>query len=102
MRGAQELRVKESDRISSLVSELSKMGVRVQELFDGYVIDGGHPLRGAEVCAHDDHRIAMTLAIAATLCESGDTVISGAEAAAISYPDFFADLQRLTESESRA
>lgn len=102
VRGAQELRVKESDRISSLVSELSKMGVRVQELFDGYVIDGGHPLRGAEVCAHDDHRIAMTLAIAATLCESGDTVISGAEAAAISYPDFFADLQRLTESESRA
>lgn len=102
VRGAQELRVKESDRIASLVSELCRMGVRAQELFDGYVIDGGYPLQGAQVRAHDDHRIAMTLAIAACLCQSGETVISGAEAAAISYPDFFADLLRLTEGEADA
>ncbi|HSL94213.1 MAG TPA: 3-phosphoshikimate 1-carboxyvinyltransferase [Bacillota bacterium] len=102
VRGAQELRVKESDRITSLVGELSKMGVRAQELFDGFVIDGGYPLRAAAVSAHDDHRITMTLAIAACLCESGETVISGAEAAAISYPDFFADLLRLTEGDDYA
>jgi 3-phosphoshikimate 1-carboxyvinyltransferase len=102
VRGAQELRVKESDRITSLVGELSKMGVRAQELFDGFVIDGGHPLRGAAVSGHDDHRITMTLAIAACLCQSGETVISGAEAAAISYPDFFSDLLRMTEGEGNA
>lgn len=102
VRGAQELRVKESDRIATLVGELAKMGVRARELFDGFVIEGGTPLIGASVQAHDDHRIAMTLAIAACLCESGETLIQGAEAAAISYPHFFEDLLRLTQGEDNA
>jgi 3-phosphoshikimate 1-carboxyvinyltransferase len=91
---AEELRVKESDRITVMATQLNAMGARVSELPDGMEITGGYPLHGAEVDSHTDHRIAMSLAIAA-LRASGTTTIHRAEAAAISYPDFTATLERI-------
>lgn len=87
--GAAELRVKESDRLAALVEGLSRMGVSVEELTDGLVIRGGRPLRGATVRAHDDHRIAMSLAVAALATSQGTTLIEGAECASVSFPEFF-------------
>ena len=95
VRGAQELRIKESDRIAAIVQELCKMGASVQELSDGFLIEGGS-LYGAAVDSHGDHRIAMSLAVAACLCSAGETVITGAEAASISYPGFWEDLKSMT------
>jgi len=94
IRDAAELRVKESDRIAVMASQLNRMGARVTELPDGLEITGGTPLVGTDVDSHTDHRIAMSLAVAA-LNATGTTTIHGAEAAAISYPDFTATLQRL-------
>ena len=94
IRDAAELRVKESDRIAVVASQLNLMGARVTELPDGLEISGGTPLVGADVDSHTDHRIAMSLAVAA-LNATGTTTIHGAEAAAISYPDFTTTLQRL-------
>jgi len=94
IRDAAELRVKESDRIAVMAAELNRMGAKVTELPDGLEITGGTPLTGTEVDSHTDHRIAMSLAIAA-LNASGNTTIHGAEAAAISYPDFTTTLQQL-------
>jgi len=94
IRDAAELRVKESDRISVMASQLNLMGARVMELPDGLEISGGTPLVGTDVDSHTDHRIAMSLAVAA-LNATGTTTIHGAEAAAISYPDFTTTLQRL-------
>lgn len=87
IRDAAELRVKESDRLTAMATELGKMGARITELTDGLEITGGYPLQGAEVDSFTDHRIAMSLAIAA-LNAQGQTTINRAEAAAISYPDF--------------
>jgi 3-phosphoshikimate 1-carboxyvinyltransferase len=95
IRDAEELRVKESDRITVMATQLNQMGARVSELPDGMEITGGYPLTGTEVDSHTDHRIAMSLAIAA-LNASGTTTIHRAEAAAISYPDFTATLQAVT------
>jgi 3-phosphoshikimate 1-carboxyvinyltransferase len=89
---AAELRVKESDRIAVMASELNRMGASVTELPDGLEIVGGSTLHGTEVESHADHRIAMSLAVAA-LNATGTTTIHGAEAAAISYPDFVNTLQ---------
>ena len=94
IRDAAELRVKESDRIAVMASQLNRMGARVTELPDGLEITGGTALVGTDVDSHTDHRIAMSLAVAA-LNATGTTTIHGAEAAAISYPDFTATLQRL-------
>ncbi|CDM97056.1 MAG: 3-phosphoshikimate 1-carboxyvinyltransferase [Limnospira sp. PMC 1291.21] len=94
IRDAAELRVKESDRIQVMATELTKMGAKISELPDGLEITGGFPLRGAEVDSDTDHRIAMSLAIAA-LNAAGSTTIHRAEAAAISYPDFVGSLQQL-------
>jgi 3-phosphoshikimate 1-carboxyvinyltransferase len=94
IKDAAELRVKESDRIAVMASELNRMGAKVTELPDGLEITGGTPLKGAEVDSHTDHRIAMSLAIAA-LNATGITTIHGAEAAAISYPDFFESLTKI-------
>ncbi len=94
IRDAAELRVKESDRIAVMASQLNQMGARVTELPDGLEIIGGTPLVGTDVDSHTDHRIAMSLAVAA-LNATGTTTIHGAEAAAISYPDFTTTLQRL-------
>lgn len=86
--GAAELRVKESDRIAALAEGLRRMGATVEERPDGLAIDGGSPLHGATVRAHDDHRIAMALAIAG-LAAPGGTSIEGAEAASVSFPEFY-------------
>ncbi|GBO51625.1 5-Enolpyruvylshikimate-3-phosphate synthase [Pseudanabaena sp. lw0831] len=91
---AAELRVKESDRIVAMVKEMTKMGANVTELPDGMAIVGGRVLTGAEVESYDDHRVAMSLAIAA-LVAKGKTSINRAESAAISYPSFIPTLQGL-------
>jgi 3-phosphoshikimate 1-carboxyvinyltransferase len=91
---AEELRVKESDRLAVMASQLQAMGAKVVELPDGLEITGGGALRGAAVDSFTDHRIAMSLAIAA-LNAQGETVIDRADAVAISYPDFIPTLQRL-------
>lgn len=97
IRGAEELRVKESDRIETVAANLTAMGARVQTLPDGLLIDGPQPLHGARIETHGDHRIAMSFAIAA-LGASGATEIENAECAAVSYPEFYATLQALTAS----
>jgi 3-phosphoshikimate 1-carboxyvinyltransferase len=90
---AAELRVKESDRIATLTEGLSLMGVQIEERPDGLVIDGGRRLRGAAVRSHGDHRIGMALSIAA-LTADGPTDIEGAEAAAVSFPEFYEHIAR--------
>jgi 3-phosphoshikimate 1-carboxyvinyltransferase len=95
IRGAEELRVKESDRISAIAAELRKMGVKIEEYPDGMSIDGSESLLGAEVESHGDHRIAMAMAVAAMIAE-GNTVIHGASAVDISFPEFFSILKRLS------
>ena len=92
--GAGELRVKESDRISALVAGLRALGADADELPDGFHIRSGRPLTGGVVHAHDDHRLAMAFAIAG-LTATGPVTIEGADAAAVSYPTFFDDLERL-------
>jgi 3-phosphoshikimate 1-carboxyvinyltransferase len=92
--GAQELRVKESDRISALADGLRRMGADIDELPDGFHVRGTRRLRGGEVDARNDHRLAMAFAVAA-LGASGPTVIHDAGAAAVSYPEFFAVLESL-------
>ncbi|MEM9156308.1 MAG: 3-phosphoshikimate 1-carboxyvinyltransferase [Cyanobacteria bacterium P01_F01_bin.33] len=98
IRDAAELRVKESDRLAATASELSKLGARITELPDGLEIEGGYSLSGAEVQSYGDHRIAMSLAIAG-LQASGETIIQGANSAAISYPEFAPTLQRLMRAD---
>ena len=88
IKDAAELRVKESDRLAVTATQLNKMGAKITELPDGLEITGGSSLTGTEVESHSDHRIAMSLAIAA-LNANGTTTVGGAEAAAISYPEFF-------------
>jgi 3-phosphoshikimate 1-carboxyvinyltransferase len=92
--GAQELRVKESDRISAFADGLRRMGADVDEQADGFEVRASRRLRGGEVDAHNDHRLAMAFAIAA-LGASGPTTIHGAGAAAVSYPEFFSVLESL-------
>jgi 3-phosphoshikimate 1-carboxyvinyltransferase len=92
--GAQELRVKESDRISALADGLRRMGGEIDEQADGFHVRGRVRLRGGEVDARHDHRLAMAFAVAA-LGATGPTTIRGAEAAAVSYPEFFSVLEAL-------
>lgn len=87
IRNAQELRVKESDRIAAMVSELRKLGAKVEELSDGMVVHGGSKLVGAEVDSHGDHRVAMALTVAGLLAE-GETVVHNYDCIAISFPQF--------------
>lgn len=94
IRDAAELRVKESDRIAAIAQQLNRLGAKVTELPDGLEIVGGTPLIGIDVESYADHRIAMSLAIAA-LNASGTTTVRGAEAAAISYPEFTTTLQQV-------
>ena len=95
IRDASELRVKESDRIASMVKNLRAMGAEVEEFPDGLRIPGGQTLRGAVIEAFDDHRIAMAFAVAG-LRAQGETQIKGAECASISFPGFFDLLESLT------
>lgn len=91
---AAELRVKESDRIQALRVELSKMGAHITETSDGLRIQGPVRLRGAVVQSYDDHRLAMSLAIAALVAE-GPTTIEDVECVATSFPSFWSLLDRL-------
>jgi 3-phosphoshikimate 1-carboxyvinyltransferase len=93
---AKELRVKESDRIKAVAANLRLMGAQVEEFDDGMKIPGGQRLHGAELDSFGDHRIAMAFAVAALRAE-GETLIRGAESAAISYPAFFEALETLAE-----
>ncbi len=96
VRDARELRVKESDRIAAVAANLRLMGAQVEEREDGLRIPGGQRLHGAELDSFGDHRIAMAFAVAG-LRAQGETVIRGAESAAISYPAFFETLEAITE-----
>ena len=96
VRDAKELRVKESDRIAAVATNLRLMGAQVEEREDGLTIPGGQTLHGAELDSFGDHRIAMAFAVAA-LRADGETLIRGAETAAISYPAFFQTLEEITE-----
>ena len=81
-----QARLKETDRIAVMASELSKMGAQVEEREDGLVVRGG-ALKGAHLSGHDDHRIVMALAVAGVAAE-GETVIDTAESAAVTFPHF--------------
>jgi 3-phosphoshikimate 1-carboxyvinyltransferase len=96
IRDAKELRVKESDRIALVASNLRAMGAEVEEFDDGLDVPGCQTLHGATIEAGGDHRIAMAFAIAG-LRASGDTLIRGSESAAISFPEFFDLLERVAE-----
>ncbi|MBI4824526.1 MAG: 3-phosphoshikimate 1-carboxyvinyltransferase [Nitrospirae bacterium] len=93
--GAEELRVKESDRIKAMASGLRKMGVEIKEYKDGLSIKGSPSLKGAVIESFKDHRIAMAFSIAGLVAE-GKTIINHAEAVDISYPGFFETLKRLS------
>jgi len=96
IRDAQELRVKESDRIALVAKNLRAMGATFTEQPDGLEIPGSQRLHGATIDSGSDHRIAMAFAIAA-LRATGDTEIVGAESASISFPEFFASLDSLAQ-----
>jgi 3-phosphoshikimate 1-carboxyvinyltransferase len=96
IRDAKELRVKESDRIALVAKNLKAMGAEFTEFEDGLAIPGGQKLHGAVIDSGSDHRIAMAFSIAA-LRAAGNTEIQGAEVAAISFPEFFAQLDSLCQ-----
>jgi 3-phosphoshikimate 1-carboxyvinyltransferase len=93
---ARELRVKESDRIASIVTNLRAMGAEVEEHEDGLKIPGGQTLHGTEIDSFGDHRIAMAFAVAALRAE-GETTIHRADAAVISCPGFYGALEALSQ-----
>lgn len=94
IKDAQELKVKESNRIDEMVQNLSAMGVDIEATEDGMIIHGGRPLHGASIHSKLDHRIAMSFAIAGGLAQ-GETTIEGIETVNTSYPTFFRDLDEL-------
>jgi len=96
IRDAGELRVKESDRIAAVAANLRAMGAQVEERADGLKIPGQQKLHGAEIESHGDHRIAMAFAVAALRAEGG-TTMAGAEAAVISFPEFFEVLEGIVQ-----
>jgi 3-phosphoshikimate 1-carboxyvinyltransferase len=97
VRGAEELRLKESDRIAAVVEGLRGLGADIEEAQDGFVVRGdGSPLRGGVLDARGDHRLAMLGAVAG-LASSEGVEVEGMEAAAVSYPGFVADLRALLE-----
>ena len=95
IRGAEELRVKESDRLHALAVTLHTLGGRITELPDGLIIEGGHELHGGRVDSLGDHRIAMALSIAG-LAGTGEVVVERAESVAISFPSFYGLVRDLT------
>ncbi|MBE5826201.1 MAG: 3-phosphoshikimate 1-carboxyvinyltransferase [Butyrivibrio sp.] len=94
IKDAAELKIKESNRIDTVVDGLKAMGCDIEATDDGMIIRGGKPLKGADINSHDDHRLAMSFAIA-SLAAEGTTRIIGDECVGISYPTFFRDLQGL-------
>jgi len=97
VRDGKELRVKESDRIAAVATNLRKMGAAVEERSDGLRIPGRQKPHGAELDSFGDHRIAMAFAVAALRAE-GETCIQGADAAGVSFPTFFDELRTITQS----
>ena len=94
--GAEELRVKECDRIHALCKNLKKMGADIEELQDGFIIHGPTPLKGADIETFHDHRIAMAFTIAG-LVTNGDVVLDHPECASISFPEFYDVLENLKQ-----
>lgn len=94
IRGAGELKVKESNRIDTVCTELSNAGVDIRATEDGMVIRGGNLIHGASYQSHGDHRIAMACSVLA-LAASGESIIEGAECASISFPSFYQILDKL-------
>lgn len=96
IRDAQELKVKESDRIAVMCENMKRMGADVTPTEDGMIINGGKPLHGARIDSHLDHRIAMSFAVAGAICD-GVLSINGGECVNISYPEFYNDLYSLSK-----
>lgn len=96
IRDAKELRVKESDRIALVATNLRAMGAQVEEFEDGLHVPGNQRLHGAQIDSGSDHRIAMAFSVAA-LRAAGDTLIRGADSAAVSFPEFFDLLERVAD-----
>ena len=97
IRNAEELKVKETDRIQVVADVLTSMGARIKPTADGMIIQGKTPLNGASVNTNGDHRIGMMAAIAALLVEDGTVELTRAESINTSYPDFFAHLENLLD-----
>lgn len=94
IRDAGELKVKETNRIDTVVQELKILGANIEATDDGMVINGPTPLLGGKVSSHGDHRIGMMLAIAALLCKN-EVILENPEAISVSYPQFFKDLNQM-------
>ncbi|GKU80999.1 3-phosphoshikimate 1-carboxyvinyltransferase [Niallia sp. NCCP-28] len=97
IKDAHELKVKETNRIDTVVQELQKLGADIVATDDGMIIKGGTPLSGNMVNSHGDHRIGMMLAVASLICE-GELTLENAEAISVSYPTFFEHLTSLTQN----
>ena len=96
IRNAEELKVKETDRIQATAQELNKMGANIEETEDGMIITGPTPLHAADVDSYGDHRIGMMLQVAALLVKEGTVNLAHPEAVNISFPSFFDDLVALS------
>jgi len=96
VRDAEELRVKESDRIATLVPQLRALGVEIEERPDGFVIEGGKSMHGASVTGSGDHRMTMALAVAGLLAD-GETRVQDGNAVGVSYPAFWRDLEEIAD-----
>lgn len=94
VRDAQELRVKETDRLAVMTAELRKLGADITETEDGFIIEGPQMLRGARVDGHDDHRVAMSMTVAGLVAE-GQTIVDDARCAGDSFPGFAETVARL-------
>jgi 3-phosphoshikimate 1-carboxyvinyltransferase len=99
VRDAAELRVKESDRVATVASQLGRLGMRITEHEDGMTIAGGTGIAGGEADACGDHRLAMALAVAGLLSSDG-VLVDGADAVAVSYPDFWTHLDQLSSGDA--
>ena len=94
IKGANELRVKETDRLAVMARQLGKMSANIEEHSDGLSIKGGQGLVGADLDSETDHRVAMSLAVA-SLMAKGDSTMARSNSASVSYPEFWTDLERL-------
>ena len=96
VRNAQELRVKETDRIATVAEGLGRMGVQIEVFDDGFHIPGGQKFKAAKVDSHGDHRIAMAFAVAGLITD-GTTTIEESEAASVSFPEFYTMLREIAK-----